>query len=121
MLNVAIALVLAFLIVPSILFGNFLWPTTGGFIILVVGTYLCIRFSSARFYLRPDTSIHITLLCSYLSVAFSVWKVEELKRPLAFSLMRIFDGAVVLATMTTGIILLATGLIMLFIRAKNIR
>ena len=127
MLNVAVALVLAFLIICStilsILFGQLLLPPSGGFIILVVGTYLYLRSSSARFYLRPDIAIHITLLCSYLLIAFPVWliKVQRISPglPAIFDIILLMTGVIVI--MGSGIILLATGLILLFIQAKNVK
>ena len=127
MLNVAVALVLAFLMICStilsILFGQLLLPPVGGFIILVVGTYLYLRSSSARFYLRPDIAIHITLLCSYLLIAFPVWliKVQRISPglPAIFDIILLMTGVIVI--MGSGIILLATGLILLFIQAKNVK
>ena len=128
MLNVAVALVLAFLIICStilsILFGQLLLPPSGGFIILVVGTYLYLRFSSARFYLQPDIAIHITLLCSYAMIAFSVWLIEVMRiassdLPGIFDLMAIV--VIIMITLILGIMLLATDLICLFIQAKNIK
>ena len=129
MLNVAVALVLAFLIICStilsILFGQLLLPPVGGFIILVAGTYLYLRSSSARFYLQPNVTINTILLCSYLHISLAAWQftVQKVSPGLslqaALEIMLLMIGAIVF--MIPGIILLAIGLILLFIQAKNIK
>jgi hypothetical protein len=123
MLNVAIAIVLALAIVLSILFSNFFWLSTGGFIILVFATYLYLRFSSARYYLLPTTAIHTILVCSNLMVIVPV-SIVQAKRfspglPAIFEMM-VF-GTIVASIMIPGIILLFVGLVMLFVRAKSIK
>jgi hypothetical protein len=122
MLNVAIALVLLPVLVLAPVFGNLFWPTTGGLIIFVFVTYLYLRFSSARYYLRPDMKIHLLFGCSYAVIAFSVW-MFKVKLPIvqAFSLLRVFDALVALATMTLGMTTLFSGLVVLFVRAKSIK
>ena len=128
MFNVAVALVLAFLIICSsilwILSGQLLLPPVGGFIILVVCTYLYLQSSSARFYLHPNVTINIILICSYLCIFLGVWSFITAKAT-SSGLEGIFDVmalvVLVIATMVPGIILLATGLILLFIQAKSIK
>jgi hypothetical protein len=122
MLNVAIALVLFPVLVLAPVFGNLFWPTTGGLIIFVFATYLYLRFSSARYYLRPDVALHLLFGCSYIVIAFSVW-MFKVKLPIvqAFSLLRVFDAFVALATMTLGMTTLFSGLVVLFVRAKSIK
>ena len=128
MLNVAVALVLAFLIICStilsILFGQLLLPPVGGFIILVVGTYLYLQSSSARFYLHPNVTINIILICSHLCILLGVWCFNTAKAT-SSNLSAIFDVMAIvvmmIATMGSGIILLAIGLILLFMQAKSIK
>ena len=128
MLNVAVALVLAFFIICSsilwILSGQLLLPPVGGFIILVAGTYLYLQSSSARFYLHPNVTINIILICSYLCIFIGVWSFSTAKAT-SSSLEGTFDVmalvVLMIATMVPVIILLATGLILLFMQAKNIK
>jgi hypothetical protein len=108
-INTAIALVIALWLVLSILFRSLSWLPTGGFILLVTGKYLYLRFSSARFYLRLNNSIHLALLCSYPLIAFPVWKLTV--KGLAPGLSSIFDVMLIGMIMIPGVVLLMAGLI----------
>jgi hypothetical protein len=115
-INAAIALVIALLLFLSILFRNPLWPSIGGFIILVGGTYLYLRFSSARLYLRLNTPIHLVLLCSYPLLAFPIWKIKV--KGLEPGFAAIFDAVLMAGIMFPGVILFMAGLIGLFVRTS---
>jgi hypothetical protein len=123
MLNVAIAIVLALAIVLSILFRNFFWLPTGGFIILISATYLYLRFSSARYYLRPTTAIQTLLVCSNLMVIVpvSIFQSKTISPGLPAIFEMMVFGTIIAAIMIPGIILLFVGLVMLFVRAKSIK
>lgn len=112
-INAAIALVIALLLVLSIPFRNILWASTGGFIVLVSGMYLYLRFSSARFYLRLNIPVHLVLLCSYPLIAFPVWKITV--KGLEPGLSAIFDAMLMFGIMLPGIILLVAGIIAIFV------
>ena len=119
MLNIAVALVLAFVIICSIIliqFGQYISPPIGGFIALVVVVYLYLRFSSARFYLRPNMAIHVTFLCSYLLIGIPVWRFTF--NQISPSLSGIMDVMLMAAIMMSGIMLLGVGLISLFVQSK---
>ena len=129
MLNVAVALVLAFVIICStilsITFSQFCWPPVGGFIILVVGTYLYLKSSSARFYLRPNAPIHILFLCSYLLIGLAsvIWqstfeRASEGLPAVMFLPILIFTMIVIIGS---GVTALAMGIVLLFVQSKSIK
>ena len=120
MLNIAVALVLAFVIICSIIliqFGQYIWPPIGGRIALVVVMYSYLRFSSARFYLRPDIKIHIMLLCSYLLIGVPVWRFKF--NQISPGLPALLDIPLMVVIMMSGITLLGVGLIRLFVKSKS--
>jgi hypothetical protein len=116
-INAAIALAIALVLVLSILFRNLLWLSMGGFIILVSGTYLYLRFSTARLYLRLNTPIHLVLLCSYPLLAFPIWKIKV--KGLEPGFAAIFDAVLMAGIMFSGVLLLMAGLIGLFVRTNS--
>ena len=148
MLNVAVALVLAFVIICSTILSiafnqiywspvggfmilvagtsnQFYWPLVHGFMILIVGTYLCLRFSSARFYFQPNALIHRLFLCSYLLIGLAnvIWqsafnRANEGLQSVMFLPLLILTMIVIIGS---GVTALAIGIISLFERSESIK
>ncbi len=99
--------------------GNLLWPTTGGWIILVFSICLVLRFSSARYHLRANIreniGIYLLFACAYALIA----GVVSIKLPPG--LPAIFVAAGLAGMMILAIILILSGLLILFMRAKSIK
>ncbi len=118
MLNVAIALTILIYSAFTIMLGGTPFSPIAFFSLFLV-TYLFLRFSPARFYLKPNIAIHIIFLISYLIIGASIGSLNNM--PPNLGLAAVYVVAVVGSFIFFGLFLLTIGVITLFLRAIAIR